>query len=103
MCWPLILKKNRGSNQNGRTQCGDGTIWLYEMKKDGEKRMEAEHQKLVSRMIASADGGARLAAQDHETNGVESRSADSVGRRRRCQAASEKRGEEQSVGKALAM
>ena len=35
--------------------------WLNEMKKkDEEKRIEAEHQKLVSRMIASADGGASL-------------------------------------------
>ena len=76
-CWPLIVKKNRWLNKNGRTQCGDGTNWLYEMK------MEAEHQTLVSRMIASADGGARLAAQDHETNGVESRSAGSEGGRRK--------------------
>ena len=29
-------------------------------KKDEEKRMETEHQKLGNRMIASADGGAGL-------------------------------------------
>ena len=35
--------------------------WLYEMKKnDEEQRMEVEHQKLVSRMIKSADGGTGL-------------------------------------------
>ena len=35
--------------------------WLHEMKKkDEEKRRLEEHQKLVSRMIASADGGAGL-------------------------------------------
>ena len=41
------------------TQCGGGTLGCKnEMEeKDEEKRMEVEHQKLVSRMIASADGG----------------------------------------------
>ena len=34
---------------------------LYEMtKKDEEKKRELEHQKLVSRMIDSADGGTGL-------------------------------------------
>ena len=41
----------------------DGTAqslqeWLYEMKKNDEGQKEEEHQKLVRRMIASAEGGA---------------------------------------------
>ena len=60
-------------------------VRLWMKKKDEEKRMEADHQKLVSRMIASDDGGARLAAQDHETDSLERRSAESEGGRRRCQ------------------
>ena len=56
-------------------------------KKDEEKRVEVEHQKLISRMIESAEGGTnRSFAQDQQTNGVDRRSADSEGGRRRCQA-----------------
>ena len=43
----LLTAKKRGSILN----------WVYEMKeKDEEKRMEVEHQKLVSRMIRIAEG-----------------------------------------------
>ena len=34
--------------------------WLQDEKKDKKKRSEEEHQKLDSRMIASAEGGAGL-------------------------------------------
>ena len=57
--------------------------WLHELKKkkkDEEKRMEVEHQKLVSRMINTAGGGTGLFAQNHHANGVERRSADSEGK-----------------------
>ena len=44
--------------QNGRTPCSNDINGLCEMKKkDGERRMDVEHQKLASRMIRSAEGG----------------------------------------------
>ena len=55
------------------------------LKKDEEKRMEVEHQKSFSRVIKSAQVGTGPLAQDHETNGVQRRSANSEGGRRRCQ------------------
>ena len=74
------------------TIAGSVNCWLLiandmdDMKKDEEKRMEVEHQKLVSRMIRSAGGGPGLSHKNHQTNSVERRSADSKGGRRRCQA-----------------
>ena len=56
--------------------------WQYDMKKDEEKRMDVELQKLVSDMIKSANGGTGLFSQNHQANGVERRSAVSEGRRR---------------------
>ena len=54
--------------------------WLCEMqKKDEEKRKEKEHQKLVSRMISSAE------AQNYETNCLERRNTNPGRRRGRCQ------------------
>ena len=73
--WVSEQLVNRGPTQDGRRQCGDGTLGCTKWKKDEEKRMEAWHQKLVSRLIGSADGG---------NNGVERRSADSEGGSRRC-------------------
>ena len=61
---------------------------LYEMKKNEDKSMEVEHQKLVSRMIKSADGGTGLLHKKYQANGVERRSADSEGGRGRCQTVS---------------
>ena len=55
-------------------------------KKDDEKRLEVEHQKMVSNMIKSANGRNRSFAQIHRANGVERMIADSGGGRRRCQA-----------------
>ena len=62
--------------------------WQYDVKKkDEEKRMDVELQKLVSDMIKSANGGTGLFSQNHQANGVERRSAVSERRRRRrCQA-----------------
>ena len=43
---------------NGRVTVQQWYNWLFEVKeKDEEKRMEVEHQKIVSRMIDSAQGG----------------------------------------------
>ena len=60
--WWLIVKK-RGSSQNERTRCSNGTLgcWLRERKKkDEEKRREEKHHNLVNRMISSAEGGIRF-------------------------------------------
>ena len=52
--------------------------WLHEMKKRNEaKTIEVEHQKLVSRMIYSADGSTGALAQNDQANGLERRKADS--------------------------
>ena len=53
--------------------------WYHWLHKDEEKRREEEHQKLVSRILTSAEGGGRFTAQDHETNSLERRFA-SAGR-----------------------
>ena len=53
--------------------------WYHSLHKDEEKRREEEHQKLVSRILTSAEGGGRFTAQDHETNSLERRFA-SAGR-----------------------
>ena len=58
-------------------------------KKDEEKRMERERQKLVSRMLARADGGAGLLHKNHQANGVARRTADSEGGRRICKGVSQ--------------
>ena len=67
--------------------------WLYEMKKKYEEKRKVFHQQLVSRMIKSADGGTGLLRKNHQANVVKRRSADSEGGR----------GEEERMGKALAM
>ena len=59
-CWPPIVRK-AWLHQNRRMRCSDRTIFVHEMqKKDEEKEKEEEHQKLASRMIASAEGGTSL-------------------------------------------
>ena len=46
---------------NGRVTVQQWHNWQFEVKKkDEDKRMEVEHQKIVSRMIDSAQGGACL-------------------------------------------
>ena len=61
---------------------------LHEMqKKVEEKEKKKEHQKLASRMIASAEGGTGLLRKITEPT-AERRSANSA-RRRKCQAVSQ--------------
>ena len=56
---------------------------LHEMqKKDEEKGKEEEHQKLASRMIASAEGGTGLLRKITDADGAERRSANSARRRK---------------------
>ena len=53
--------------------------WQYDMKKkDEEKSMDVELQKLVSDMIKSANGGTGLFSQNHQANGVERRNASQI-------------------------
>ena len=66
-CWARIFSSfrdfylHRKKGMQARDTMRRWYTCLYEMKKkDEEKRTEVEHQKLVSRMIASADGGTGL-------------------------------------------
>ena len=60
MSWPLIAKET-WFHPEWEDPVRRWYKWLYEVKKkDEEKKMETEHQKLVNRMVASADGGAGL-------------------------------------------
>ena len=47
--------------------------WLHGKKKVEETRREEEHEKLVDRMISSAEGGAGFLHQNHESDGSEMR------------------------------
>ena len=53
--WPLIVTEALLHPECG-TQCGDDEM----NKKDVERRIETQHQKVVSRLTASADGGIGL-------------------------------------------
>ena len=58
--WPLIIK-SAWDHHEWEVTVQQWYNWQFEVKKkDEEKRMEVEHQKIVSRMIDSAQGGAGL-------------------------------------------
>ena len=78
-CWPLIVKKKAWLHPGWEDTMLRWFSWLYEVKKkDEEKRIEVEHEKF---------------------NGVERRSADSEGGRRRCQAVDTEHPRSQAFGR----
>ena len=77
--------------------------WLHEMKNRDEVKRMVEHQKLVSRVIKSADGSARLLHEITKPTAWRESRADSGEGRRRCQAFGQMWRKEARVGETLAV
>ena len=75
ICWPPIVRK-AWLHQNRRMRCSDRTICCMKCRRRmRRRRKEKEHQKLASRMIASAEGGTGLLRKITEPTARRGRSA----------------------------
>ena len=63
-CWQWFDKKKCDSTQNGRARCSNGTLRSMNRTTRMRKMIGEEHQKLSSRLISSAEGGADLLHQN---------------------------------------
>ena len=81
----LLTAKKAWSHPEWEDTVQRWNSWLHELKKDEEKTKAKEHQKLVSRVMASAEEKHKLLHQ-HKTDSLERRCASAGRGGKRCQA-----------------